>query len=496
MSEHRSLKDIQADRDELESKIEPIRSEMLDLGERDSLDEGKQERYEKLRRSLENYLEEDKRLRKEWGDAVIRGVEDGRFGTAPGDDRGPQTSTASRSTSPGPTIKRHRGDPWAGRTGGPLTESPDELRGRALTAVERSDDAPDAGRERVTRILEYGDPQGAAARWAIASSDPAYSRAFWKLLADPTRGPATLTEDERRAVQVESEARAMTIGTDTSGGHLTVPFQLDPTLVLSGDGSIEPMRQVARIETISGTETWKGVTTTGITASWDAEGEEVSDDTPTLAEQQISVHNGRAFVPFSFEFGQDVGGAQQQLMGALADAKAQHEATAFTTGSGSGQPQGLITALTASETVSTASATTFASEDVYALLEALPARFRGRAEWLAPLPILNEARQFETTNGARLFPELSSADPRLLSRRLHENSEMDSDSSTSGNNILAVGDFRHYVIVDRLGTTVELVPHLFGGSQRPTGERGLLLHWRVGADVLVANAFRRLQVSA
>lgn len=495
MGQHRSLNDIQADRDALESKIDPIRREMLELNEQGSLDSGKQQRYEKLSKSLQNYLDEDKRLRKEWGDALVRNVEGGgNVATAPGDDRGPQR-TDQTPTGYAPRARRHGGDPWADRTSGPFSHSPDELRARALTAIERSD-APRDGAERITKLIEGHDPQGAAARWALTASDPAYERAFWKLLVDPTRGPATLTDDERAAVQRESETRQMVIGTDASGGHLTVPFQLDPTLVLSGDGSEEPVREVARTVTISGTDTWKGVTTDGITASWDAEGEEVSDDTPGLGEQQIAVHNGRAFVPFSFEFGQDVGGAREQLMGALADAKVQHEATAFTTGSGSGEPQGLITALTAGETVDTASVGAFASEDVYALIEALPPRFRRRARWQGNLTIINEIDQFETGNGAKLFPNVGDPQPRLLQRRLHENSEMDSDSSTSGNNILLVGDTSQYVIVDRVGTTVELVPHLFGASQRPTGERGLLLHWRVGADVLVANAFRRLQVAA
>ena len=36
-------------------------------------------------------------------------------------------------------------------------------------------------------------------------------------------------------------------------------------------------------------------------------------------------------------------------------------------------------------------------------------------------------------------------------------------------------DFENYVIADRLGMTVEFIPHLFGtANQRPTGQRGLL----------------------
>ena len=90
-------------------------------------------------------------------------------------------------------------------------------------------------------------------------------------------------------------------------------------------------------------------------------------------------------------------------------------------------------------------------------------------------------------------------DPILLQRRLHENSLMDpaSDIDTGAsedNRILIVGDFLNFLIVDRIGSTVEFVPHLMGSNQRPSGERGLLLWFRTGSDSLVDNSFRMLNV--
>lgn len=60
--------------------------------------------------------------------------------------------------------------------------------------------------------------------------------------------------------------------------------------------------------------------------------------------------------------------------------------------------------------------------------------------------------------------------------------------------VLLYGDFTNFVIVDRVGTTMELVPHLFGANQRPTGQRGALLWFRTGSDVVIPNAFRLLDV--
>ena len=64
---------------------------------------------------------------------------------------------------------------------------------------------------------------------------------------------------------------------------------------------------------------------------------------------------------------------------------------------------------------------------------------------------------------------------------------------TTGSNVLLQGDFKQFLIVDRVGLGIELVPHLFGGSNRfPTGQRGILAMWFNNSKVLVDNAFRLL----
>ncbi|WP_176738517.1 hypothetical protein [Micromonospora pallida] len=48
-------------------------------------------------------------------------------------------------------------------------------------------------------------------------------------------------------------------------------------------------------------------------------------------------------------------------------------------------------------------------------------------------------------------------------------------NATQDNYVLAYGDFFNFVIVDRIGTTIELIPNLMGANARPTGRRGLVL---------------------
>jgi HK97 family phage major capsid protein len=86
----------------------------------------------------------------------------------------------------------------------------------------------------------------------------------------------------------------------------------------------------------------------------------------------------------------------------------------------------------------------------------------------------------------------------LLSRSVYENSNMDGSlnpAATENNYVLLYGDFAAgMVIVDRIGSTLELVPHLFGSHRRPTGQRGAPLWFRTGSDVVIPNAFRLLSI--
>jgi Phage capsid family len=103
---------------------------------------------------------------------------------------------------------------------------------------------------------------------------------------------------------------------------------------------------------------------------------------------------------------------------------------------------------------------------------ALPPRFQSRAVWNANLSIINAARQFETTNGALRFPELTASPPMLLGRSIFEHSKIDGSinpAATETNFPLLYGDFQQMVIVDRIGSTLQLVPHLVGSNRRSTG---------------------------
>lgn len=361
-----------------------------------------------------------------------------------------------------------------------------EQHAEARRILQRSRLLSEESQDLVARTLE-ADPTPLTAQLVAATSSEHYARAFAKVAADPTNGHRSFTTEEGYAWRRADEMRAIT----TVTGDALIPTHLDPSVMLSSAGAIDPLRQIARVVQLTVGGTWHGVSSAGVSARWAAEGSEATDNTPTFDAPEVPTHKADAWIEATVEAVQDAASFQAELGMILADAKVNHEAPAFVTGTGVDQPTGVISGLAAGETVTTAGVDAFDDADVYALLEALPPRFRQNATWLANLGILNAIDQMETTNGAKKFPELGNE--RLLRKPIREHSEV-SENVATGQHIMVVGDFRHYLIADRLGAAVEFVPHLMGANRRPTGTRGFWYRWRVGGAPVVANAFRRLAV--
>jgi HK97 family phage major capsid protein len=341
------------------------------------------------------------------------------------------------------------------------------------------------------------DRAGLGARYLAAVADENYRSAFGLMLAHPMDAQLRMTPEQAAAVRTvheATEARALAEGVGSTGGF-GVPFALDPTILLSSNGVLNPIRDVASSITIATSE-WKGVSSEGVTAHFAVEAEEVSDDSPALAQPVIHVERAQAFVPFSIEMQGDYAGLESELGNLLRDAKDVLEATKFLSGAGhaSHEPEGLLTGLTNTQRVLTAVAKTFAIADVYALKQALPPRFLIDCEFAAAPNVYDQIFRF--VGGGSTEPKLMpTRDGGLLGRPAIEWSTMNTATATTGAKPLLAGDMDEFRIVDRLGMNIELIPHLFGANRRPTGQRGLYAIWRTGSAVLVPNAFRFLEVA-
>lgn len=332
-------------------------------------------------------------------------------------------------------------------------------------------------------LLRVDDKNGTFAKRILATGSPVYQRAFGKWLMYGHLG----------ALSAE-EQRAMSVGTDTEGGF-AAPFDLDPTVILTSDGELSPLRRIARVVQTVG-KTWQGVTSSGITVSRSAEAAEATDDSFTIAQPEVTPTRVIATVPFSVEIDQDWPMLRGEIATLLAEAKEDEEAASFVTGDGvAPNPEGVVSGLAASSEVAMITAGTLAVDDLYATEEALPPRFRARGQWMANKTTYNDVRALSTgSDGGDLWVRLGAAQPsELLGYSAFEASAMDNIGDAAGR-VLIFGDFRAgFLIVDRLGMTIELQQHVLGATNRLwTGQRAVNAVWRNNSVVLVDNAFRVL----
>lgn len=374
----------------------------------------------------------------------------------------------------------------------------DALHDNARRAIERCRPAQYRGqsKERIQGHVEdllarCDDRHGTFAQRVLITGSPIYQRAFGKYLLS---GSKDMLSPE--------EARALSVGGGSpvgSEGGFAVPFDLDPTVILTSDGEVSPLRQIARVEQIA-SKTWQGITSAGITVTRSPEAQEGTDNSFTVDQPEVSPTRVLATVPFSVEIDQDWMGLRSEVARLLADAKDVEEATSFVTGNGTGDnPEGIATGLAASSEVTATNAGQIdlggdgSTVGLLDLESELPVRFRGRARFLANKAIYQAVRGLGTgSDGADLWVRLSASQPpELLGYPAHEASAMSSFGVSA--RILILGDFQQFLIVDRLGMIVEVQPHVLGSTNRIwTGQRAINAMWRNSSLVLVDNALRVL----
>lgn len=375
-------------------------------------------------------------------------------------------------------------DPFADVEG---VRSDSDMRARAVTALSEAryegpfaigDDERQAAVSLVERV------SGAAAH-ALAFGSPEYMSAFRSWLQ--SGGQPIYTAAEAQAV------RASLSLTSANGGY-TLPTLLDPTLIKTGAMTKNPLRRIAR--QVTGTQNvWNGVTAANVTTYWKAEGSAFTDGTPTFGAVSVTAAALTALVSASYEIFQD-SDLQGQLPGLIGEAIDQAEGVAFVSGSGSGAPKGIITAVsgTAGSLVTATTRGSFTSAsivDTLAVLGAIPTRYEDDATWVMNKATYRTIEQQMVGTGAVKVIEMADRNQLLGSPVVRSSSV--TATTTSGNILAVFGDFKQFIVYDRIGVSLEFIPNMVDGSGVPTGQRGLIAFKRVGSDVSDVNAFRLLK---
>ena len=384
------------------------------------------------------------------------------------------------------------GDPYAAVRRMSVPEARDAalriLDGREASSMLRSDQLDEVNRQ-VRKSTDL-------ARRLIVTENDAYRSAWQKMVTSP-HAAALLNDDERHALQAYGEYRAASEGSTTSGGF-GIPVFIDPSIIMTAQGTNNPFLQLARQVDVN-TNAWKGVNSAGVTWSFDAEASAVSDDSATLAQPSVTVFMARGFIPFSIEVGQDYPGFADEMATLLSSGYDELLVDKLTRGSGSGEPNGILTALSANTNVRVALTTagTVGAPDPYKVWAAVPQRFRRNASWLMSVTMNNSIRQLGTANVYHAYSINLPQDwtDSLFGRGVYESPYMSdpTTSTTTTQGIAVVGDFSNYLIARRGGMSVELVPTLFDvTNNRPTGQRGWFAYSRIGGGSVNDLGFRLL----
>jgi HK97 family phage major capsid protein/HK97 family phage prohead protease len=358
-----------------------------------------------------------------------------------------------------------------------------------------------ASRDRIADLLDNHDsPDKELARRIKYTGSPVYKRAFTKFLKS-MGGQLFLTPEEQRGT-------ALAVGVDGTGGF-TVPFAFDPTIIAIGSwsGAVNPYRRVCRVVPIVGTDTWNALTSTAVVATRTTEAAAAIEQGPTFAQPQYIVTRVQGQITASFEMFQDRSDLGSEMAVLIQEAKDNEEENSMAVGAtaaaniGVGPVNGTSGAYTS---ITTATSVTLAAADFDAVEAALPVRHRFGAQWFLNRLSIRRAQSLETTGG-KLFggsqypavgnPAVDSAGNTGLRLLMYPVNESPSLPTAQTANIV-IGTLlapQSYVIVERIGMSVQFIPFILNSSALATGQQALYFMWRNTAKPINVDAGRTLR---
>jgi HK97 family phage major capsid protein len=292
------------------------------------------------------------------------------------------------------------------------------------------------------------------------------------------------------------EGKSLSVQSDPDGGYLVSPAMSSRINTVIFETS--PIRQLATVETISTDSLDIMDDVNEATAGWTSETGTVSEtNTPQIGKRNIPVHElyaqPKATQKVIDDAERDV---EAWLSGKIAEIFARKQNTAFVSGTGAGQPRGILTYTAGTswgqiQQVNSGTSGVVTGDGLIALFYALKEDYSRNATFLMNRTVVQAVRQIkETTNQYIWQPGLQAGQPATL---LGVPVMMASDMPTAAADSLsvAVGDFkRAYTVVDRIGMRTLRDPF----TDKPFVK--FYTTTRVGGDVTNFEAIKLLKLAA
>ena len=327
--------------------------------------------------------------------------------------------------------------------------------GRSLNAEEKSKfDAMEADARSIKdqidvieRTAEMKKELAANAEVREAAPKATRKGAFEKYLRN---GMGALNSNERSMMAELRGTSTQIAGTDTLGGFL-VPQDFSNELDMATLFTGEVERLAKKLNTAGGALLdYPTINDTATDANLISEAAAVTVQDMTFANAQLSAYNYASQVRVSMQLLQDNAfDLNAFLAESMGERIARATNAAFTTGSGSSQPQGIITGATLGNTA--ASATAIASSDILELIHSIDPSYRNKPTFglMAHDNVIAAIRALGigSANDFPVFiPSMEAGQPdKLFGYNVYYNNDMDSNLGAA-EKVLLAADFDKYVV--------------------------------------------------
>ncbi len=312
-----------------------------------------------------------------------------------------------------------------------------------------------------TRLAELED---LAARNKAADKALAEYRDILDATPDPApeKSPiARMAAGELRAYEfgwdtMSPEFRDLTVGTATDGAELVPTSFVERLYVHLIENSAIIQAGATVITTASGEQILFPKTTSLSTATLEGEGDAIAESDPQFAQMALDAYKYAFLVQASSELVQD---SAIDLEGFLAVQGGQALGNAFgahaITGTGTAQPNGVMTAATGNTSTNTGVSGVPQYDDIIDLVHAVIPAYRRNAKFLMSDATLAGIRKLEDSNGLPLWqPSTQAGVPSMLVGHPVVIDPNVADAATDAESV-AFGDFSKYYVRFAGGARVE-----------------------------------------
>jgi len=303
------------------------------------------------------------------------------------------------------------------------------------------------------------------------------------------------TEDELKSVYMANkETKALDTRVDTRAGYLLMPGDFIMDIINQSAHEYSPIRPNATVKQLAGNQLLQPSKTARGVASWVAQaGTRSKDETVSYGMEKIDLHMMNCYYDTTIEMLDDAGlNLESELKSEYGEAKNVLEGTAFVSGSGIGEPEGILTNADVSETNSgVADEVTVAG--LKNIQTALKEPYWNGAKWFMRRATFGTISLLQDGVGAYVFPDnFYSSVKTLLGHEIVFTADM--PAIGAGLYPVVWGNMKKaYTVVDK-NVSVGMIKDIY--SSKATGIIEFLAQFRTGGQVVLPEAIRKLKISA